>query len=63
MPLVRIDLPQSSAALQRSQIGDIVYQAMVDVLHVPVGDNFEIITAHDAGSLRIDPSYLGVWQR
>jgi 4-oxalocrotonate tautomerase len=60
MPLVRIDLPQSIAPQQRSQIGDIVYQAMVDVLNVPVGDKFEIIAAHDADSLRIDRSYLGV---
>ncbi|MBW0012762.1 tautomerase family protein [Mycobacterium sp.] len=60
MPLVRIDLPRTIEPERRSLIGDIVYQAMADVLNVPDGDKFQIITAHDAESLRMDPAYLGI---
>lgn len=60
MPLVRIDLPNTIEPARRGLIGDIVYQAMADVLNVPDSDKFQIITAHDADSLRIDPAYLGV---
>jgi phenylpyruvate tautomerase PptA (4-oxalocrotonate tautomerase family) len=60
MPLARIDLPESVEPSRRSLIGDIVYQTLVDVLNAPTGDKFQIITAHDSESLRIDPSYLGI---
>ena len=61
MPLVRIDLPASITPERRSLIGDIVYQAMADVLNVPTDDKFQVITAHDEGdSLRINPTYLGI---
>jgi len=60
MPLARIDLPESVEPSRRSLIGDIVYQTLVDVLNAPTGDKFQIITAHDSDSLRIDPSYLGI---
>ena len=60
MPLVRIDLPQSVGGERLAAIGDIVYQTMVDVLHIPAGDEFQIIAAHDSDALRIDPTYLGI---
>jgi 4-oxalocrotonate tautomerase len=60
MPLVRIDLPDSIEPERRSLIGDIIYQAMADVLNVPDGDKFQIITAHGADSLRMDPAYLDI---
>ena len=60
MPLVRIDLPNSIESERHGLIGDIVYQAMTDVLNVPDGDKFQIISAHEADSLRIDPAYLGI---
>jgi 4-oxalocrotonate tautomerase len=60
MPLVRIDLPDTIEPERRSLIGDIVYRTMADVLNVPDGDKFQILTAHDAESLRMDPAYLGV---
>jgi 4-oxalocrotonate tautomerase len=60
MPLVRIDLPHTIEPERRSLIGDIVYRAMAEVLNVPDGDKFQIITAHGADSLRIDPAYLGI---
>jgi 4-oxalocrotonate tautomerase len=60
MPLVRIDLPSTIEPERRGLIGDVVYRAMADVLNVPDGDKFQIITAHDPHSLRIDPAYLDV---
>ena len=60
MPLVRIDLPHTIEPERRSLIGDIVYRAMAEVLNVPDGDKFQIITAHGADSLRINPTYLGI---
>ena len=60
MPLVRIDLPQAIAPERRALIGDIVYDTMVEVLSVPTDDKFQIITAHDNQTLRIDPTYLDI---
>ena len=60
MPLVRIDLPHTIEPERRRLIGDIVYQAMADVLNVPDGDKFQIITAHDDDALRIDLAYLDI---
>ena len=53
-------MPSTIDKDQRNRIGDIVYQVMADVLNVPDGDKFQIITGHDANSLRIDPAYLGI---
>jgi 4-oxalocrotonate tautomerase len=60
MPLVRIDVPSSVAPDLRGVIGDVVYETLTSVLNVPEHDNFQIITAHDPESLRIDSEYLGI---
>jgi 4-oxalocrotonate tautomerase len=60
MPLVRIDLPHTIEPERRSLIGDIVYQAMNEVLNVPDGDKFQIINVHDPDTLRMDRAYLGI---
>ena len=60
MPLVRIDVPESVEPSQRTAIADTIYETMVDVLNVPEHDRFQIITAHGAGTLLIDPTYLGI---
>jgi 4-oxalocrotonate tautomerase len=60
MPLVRIDLPHTIESERRSLIGDIVYQAMAEVLNVPDGDKFQIINVHEPVTLRMDPAYLGI---
>jgi 4-oxalocrotonate tautomerase len=60
MPLVRIDVPDTFSPEKRSLIGDIVYETMHEVISVPEGDKFQIITAHAAGPLRIDPNYLDI---
>ncbi len=45
---------------RRRLIGDVVYETLTAILNVPEHDNFQIITAHDRESLRIDAEYLGV---
>jgi 4-oxalocrotonate tautomerase len=60
MPLVRIDLPHTIEPERRAAIGDVVYQAMAEVLNVPDGDNFQIINVHQGDTLRMDPAYLGI---
>jgi 4-oxalocrotonate tautomerase len=60
MPLVRIDLRVGRSAEFRRALGDAVYCAMTEAANVPAGDQFEVITEHDASGLLYDPSYLGV---
>lgn len=59
MPLVRIALMTGQPVTGR-QIGAVVYRAMVDTIGVPVDDNFQVISEHDAESLVYDPAYLGI---
>ena len=60
MPLARIDLLEGKTPEYRSQIGLIVYQAMLDCLNVPKDDLFQIITEHPKAELQFDRNYLGV---
>ncbi|HEY1743170.1 MAG TPA: tautomerase family protein [Granulicella sp.] len=60
MPLVRIDLVKGRTQEYRTHVGDIVYRTMVDVLHVPKGDRFQVIQEHEKGDLPFDRDYLGV---
>ncbi|MGA8541885.1 MAG: tautomerase family protein [Terriglobales bacterium] len=60
MPLVRIDLLEGKPPEYRAQIGQIVYQAMLDVLNVPKNDRFQIITEHPKAGLLFDREYLGI---
>lgn len=60
MPLVRIDLSQDSPESLGRSIGDIVYQAMIDVINVPADDKFQIISRRDANELVFPQQYLGI---
>jgi phenylpyruvate tautomerase PptA (4-oxalocrotonate tautomerase family) len=60
MPLVRIALKRRKVPQFGRKIGEVVYRAMVDILGVPVRDNFQIITEHDENGLVYDPAYLGI---
>jgi 4-oxalocrotonate tautomerase len=60
MPLVRIDLRQGKTPEYRRKIGDAVYQAMVETIHVPEHDRFQVIIDHPADGLIYDPTYLGI---
>jgi 4-oxalocrotonate tautomerase len=60
MPLSRIDLVQGKSADYRRTIGEVVYQAIINVLKAPKDDRFQVITEHAAENLIFDPNYLGV---
>jgi len=60
MPLVRIDLLEGKSQEYRAQIGQIVYQAMLDVLNVPKNDRFQTISEYAKDGLQFDRDYLGV---
>jgi 4-oxalocrotonate tautomerase len=60
MPLVRIDLAEGKAPEYGIQAGQIVYQALTDVMKAPAGDLFQIITEHPQRGLQFDRDFLGV---
>jgi 4-oxalocrotonate tautomerase len=60
MPLVRIDLLEGKTPEYRAQVGQIVYQAMLDVIGVPKNDRFQIIVEHAKSGLLFDREYLGI---
>jgi phenylpyruvate tautomerase PptA (4-oxalocrotonate tautomerase family) len=60
MPLVRIELPQSIDANTARSIGETINQAMIEVINVPKGDKFQVITRHPPEGLNLTPEYLGI---
>ena len=60
MPLARIDLVQGQSAEYRRTVGDVVYEAMVEVLKAPKDDRFQVITEHPADAIVADENYLGI---
>ena len=59
MPFVRIDLIRGKSAQYRKTLGEIVYNAMVDLINVPKDDKFQIMTEHAPEDLNFAESYLG----
>jgi len=59
MPLVRIDLIRGKSVEFRKTLGEIVYQAMREVINVPANDKFQIISEHAAEELNVADNYLG----
>jgi phenylpyruvate tautomerase PptA (4-oxalocrotonate tautomerase family) len=60
MPLVRIDLSQDAPETLGRDIGEVIYQAMIDVINVPRDDKFQIVTWHGWHELAYPASYLGI---
>jgi 4-oxalocrotonate tautomerase len=60
VPLARIDLAAGQSAEYRRTVGGVVYDAMIEVLKVPEGDRFQVITEHPAENFVFDPDYLGI---
>jgi phenylpyruvate tautomerase PptA (4-oxalocrotonate tautomerase family) len=60
MPLVRIDLREGKRPEYRSEVGNVVYGALVDVVGVPANDRFQVIQEHKTHALVADPSYPDV---
>jgi len=46
-------------AQYRKALGEIVYQAMIEVINVPKDDKFQVITEHAPEELNFPASYLG----
>jgi hypothetical protein len=60
MPLARIDLAEGKTADYRRTIGEVVYDALVEVLKAPRDDRFQVITEHPTRDFIFDPSFLGI---
>lgn len=60
MPLARIDLAKGKSAEYRKTIGDVVYNAMVDILKAPKDDRFQVISEHAAADFIFDPHFFGI---
>jgi 4-oxalocrotonate tautomerase len=60
MPLARIDLAEGKTADYRKTIGEVVYEAQVEILKAPMNDRFHVITEYPAQGFIFDPSYLGI---
>jgi 4-oxalocrotonate tautomerase len=60
MPLVRIDLLEGKTPKYRAQVGEIVYQALLDCFAVPKDDRFQVIAEHPKDELQFDRNYLGI---
>ena len=59
MPFVRIDLKRGKSPEYRKTLGEIVYQAMIELINVPQDDKFQVITEHDRAEMNFAESYLG----
>ena len=46
MPLVRIDLIEHRTPDQVREVADAIHEAIVEVLGIPEGDRFQILTSH-----------------
>jgi len=60
MPLARIDLVQGKSDHYRRTIGDVVYEAMVDILKAPKDDRFQVINEHPPQNQIADENFLGI---
>ena len=59
MPFVRIDLMRGKSMEYRKTIGEIIYNAMRDVIDVPKDDKFQVIAEHPLEVFNVSESYLG----
>lgn len=61
MPLVRIDVSSTLNSKSVESIGEVIYQAMVNIANVPKNDKFQIVHRHNVDELTYPADgYLGV---
>ena len=60
MPLVRIDLLEGKTAEFKSQLGELVYQSMLETIGIPEEDKFVVVNDLKAEELIFSTNYLGV---
>lgn len=63
MPLVRIDLPDTTPVELRRAIGDAVHDGLVEGLGMPAEDRFQILRALPAQDFSFDPHFMGGTRR
>ena len=60
MPLVYVTLAEGATTQdRRTQIGDGIYRALIDVADVPVDDRFQVINEVPPANLIYSPDYRG----
>ena len=60
MPLVRIDLLEGKTAEFKTQLGELVYESMLETIGIPEEDKFVIVNDLKAEELIFSTNYLGV---
>ncbi|AMC00473.1 MULTISPECIES: tautomerase family protein [Aerococcus] len=60
MPLVRIDLLEGKTAEFKSQLGELVYESMLETIGIPEEDKFVIVNDLKAEELIFSTNYLDV---
>jgi 4-oxalocrotonate tautomerase len=60
MPLVRVELPQSIDAVTAQRIGAAIHKVMTEVINVPDGDKFQVLTRHPPEGRNLTAEYLGI---
>ncbi|KAF3299855.1 4-oxalocrotonate tautomerase [Aerococcus sp. 150760007-1] len=60
MPLVRIDLLEGRTAEFKSQLGELVYESMLETVGIPEEDKFVVVNDLKAEELIFSTNYLGI---
>lgn len=60
MPLVRIDLLEGKTAAFKTQLGELVYEAMLETIGIPEEDKFVVVNDLKSEELIFSTNYLGV---
>lgn len=60
MPLVRIDLLEGKTAEFKTQLGELVYDSMLETIGIPEEDKFVVVNDLKAEELIFSTNYLGV---
>jgi phenylpyruvate tautomerase PptA (4-oxalocrotonate tautomerase family) len=60
VPLVRIDVSESTPDALAREVGEAVDRALTSVFGVPDGDKFQIVSRSRAGGRNLTTSYLGI---
>jgi phenylpyruvate tautomerase PptA (4-oxalocrotonate tautomerase family) len=60
MPLVKINVRRGRTSSDKDAIAAAIHTAMVDRLHIPVGDRFQLFVEFDAENFRHTDEFMGV---
>lgn len=60
MPFVRVDLVSGNSADYLRTIGDVIYEALIDICNVPKDDRFQVFHELSPECHYADEGYLGI---